>query len=138
MSSHSPCGREYRMYIESMNEERKLKVAENARRWKRATNYNEKRREAKRVRRLMLLKHYSGSETPFCACCNEMHYEFLALDHKDGGGNEHRRKVWGRNRGGGTDTADWVIKNNYPPLFQVLCHNCNMSSSFYGSCPHKR
>ncbi len=74
------------------------------------------------------LEAYGGH----CACCGEEQYEFLAIDHIDGGGNEHRRTVGGR----GSQMIYWLRANSYPKGFQVLCHNCNSAKGFYGECPH--
>lgn len=80
-------------------------------------------------RRRRVLDHYGGA----CACCGEDTFEFLAIDHKDGGGNKHRDEV-----GRGNKLVDWIIVNGFPPLFQVLCHNCNHARSTHGTCPHER
>lgn len=82
--------------------------------------------------RLLCLQHYS-TEIPFCTCCAEKNLEFLALDHINGGGTQHRKKI-----GNGTRVYTWLIKNNFPSGFQVLCHNCNMAKAFYKTCPHKK
>jgi hypothetical protein len=63
--------------------------------------------------------------------------EFLALDHINGGGNAHRREVTGSAKGG-PKFYYWLRDNNYPPGFQVLCHNCNQAKATYGRCPHQR
>jgi hypothetical protein len=68
-----------------------------------------------------------------CACCGESLFEFLAIDHIGGGGNEHRRLIGLR---AGYGFHRWLIKNNFPNGFRVLCHNCNMSMGAYGYCPH--
>jgi hypothetical protein len=81
-----------------------------------------------RRRRETVLSHYGGH----CACCGEDRYEFLAIDHIDGGGEKHRAKV-----GQGTNMVAWIIANNFPPMFRVLCHNCNQSIGYYGVCPHE-
>jgi len=73
-----------------------------------------------------ILDHYGKK----CACCGETTIEFLAIDHINGGGNAHRRKI------GRTNLYTWLKANNYPDGFQTLCHNCNMSKGFYGYCPH--
>ena len=67
-----------------------------------------------------------------CACCGEDHIEFLAIDHINGDGKEHRKQI-GRNR-----LYKWLVDNNFPAGFQVLCHNCNMAKAIYGVCPHER
>lgn len=83
--------------------------------------------------RLATLTAYGGK----CACCGESRNEFLAIDHVNGGGNEHRRSLSTNPRGGaGQTTYRWLRRAGYPPGFQVLCHNCNMARGFYGHCPH--
>jgi len=71
-----------------------------------------------------------------CACCGETNPGFLSLDHIDGGGNEHRRKI---NKKSGIGFQYWLKKNGFPPGFQVLCYNCNLGRAFAGGgvCPHK-
>lgn len=87
-------------------------------------------------RRLFALKYLSG-EIPFCACCGEKHLEFLSIDHINGGGNKHRKEMVNQGGSGG-NIYWWLIKNDFPPGFQVLCHNCNMAKGFYGHCPHQK
>lgn len=66
-----------------------------------------------------------------CSCCKENRQEFLAIDHIGGGGNEHRKII-------GSKIYCWLKKNNFPKEgFRLLCHNCNMSRSLYGYCPHE-
>ena len=79
-------------------------------------------------RRMIVLRHYSKSQEPFCNCCGEKHYEFLAVDHINGNPNKKIR--------GGGDLVRFLIKNNFPDGFQILCHNCNLAKGFYGICPH--
>ena len=87
-----------------------------------------------RKRRITVLKFYSGNP-PFCKCCGEKIIEFLSIDHIKGGGNKHRREM-GLKNGHGGNIYSWLIRNNFPEGFQVLCHNCNMAKGFYGNCPH--
>ena len=94
-----------------------------------------KSRERNRLSRLTVLKFYS-SEIPHCACCGEKEIKFLSIDHINGGGSQHRRSM-GMKKGKGGNINHWIIKNNFPTGFQVLCHNCNMAKGFYGECPHK-
>lgn len=79
-------------------------------------------------RRRKIIKYYGD----VCICCGEDNYKFLTLDHIDGNGNEHRRKV-----GSGMGMLRWIIQNDYPPIFQVLCWNCNSAKGVYGECPHE-
>ena len=82
--------------------------------------------------RMNVLYHYGGNP-PKCACCGVDHIEFLCIDHINGGGNKHRKEI---NLFGGHNFYRWLIKNNYPSGFQVLCFNCNSSKAHYGYCPH--
>lgn len=77
--------------------------------------------------RLRCIEHYGGT----CACCGENRYEFLAIDHINGGGGKHRKKTGGH-------TERWLVKNNFPQGYRILCHNCNQSLGLYGYCPHKK
>lgn len=97
--------------------------------------YHENREHCIRVtkardkrRRQAVLTHYGGK----CNCCGIDTYEFLSIDHINGGGYRHRKEIgnFGRN------FFKWLIKNEYPEGYQVLCHNCNLAKGFYGVCPH--
>lgn len=68
-----------------------------------------------------------------CQCCGESNEVFLAVDHVDGGGNEHRRSA---GIGGSSAFYRWLRVNGYPDGFQVLCHNCNYAKHALGVCPH--
>lgn len=76
------------------------------------------------------MRQYGG---PVCTCCGEEEVKFLSLDHINGGGNRHRKQT---GCGSGRVFYRWLKKHGYPPGFQVLCFNCNMSKGFYGECPH--
>lgn len=71
-----------------------------------------------------------SSKHPECACCGLDQWQFLTIDHVNGGGNQHRKSM------GVTSIFRWLKANNYPPGFQVLCHNCNLAKYIYGQCPH--
>lgn len=83
-------------------------------------------------RRLLVLEHYGNK----CACCGEAQYEFLAIDHIDGNGNAHRKAISNGRKNG--HIYGWLIKNEFPKGFQILCHNCNLAKGFYGVCPHSK
>jgi hypothetical protein len=90
-----------------------------------------KDREKNRELRIFVLSHYSPP-TPRCRCCGEAVYEFLHLHHKDGGGGKHREKV-----GRGANFYKWIIKNDFPLGYEVLCANCDEAEGHYGICPHR-
>ena len=78
-----------------------------------------------------------------CACCQETHLEFLAIDHIGGGrhgtivGHKHRKSV-SRGSNGGTNFYRWLRDKAFPAGYRVLCHNCNVSLGHFGYCPHTR
>jgi len=78
------------------------------------------------------INHYSNG-TNSCSCCGEQHIEFLSINHINGGGNQHRKKV---NKSGWL-FLKWLIDNDYPKGYNVLCHNCNQADGNFGGCPHK-
>ena len=100
-------------------------------RYPKVLEYN---KERNRQKRLVVLKFYGG-EIPHCNCCGEKELKFLSIDHVEGGGSKHRRSMGIKGKGG--NIYFWLIRNDFPQGFQVLCHNCNMAKGFYGTCPHK-
>lgn len=88
-----------------------------------------------RKRRVEALRVYGDSR---CACCGETEQIFLALDHINDDGAEHRRSLGiKRGMGGGARMYQVLASQGWPPGFQVLCHNCNWAKS-RGGCPHAR
>lgn len=77
----------------------------------------------------IVIYHYSNGENK-CKCCGENIFEFLSIDHIEGGGTLHRKSIKSR-------LYPWLIKNNLPKGFQVLCFNCNFGKYKMGICPHK-
>lgn len=67
-----------------------------------------------------------------CCCCGETEQIFLALDHIHNDGKEFRKI-----HGSGSTLYNWLRKNNYPPIMQPLCHNCNYAKE-HGGCPHQK
>jgi len=69
-----------------------------------------------------------------CSCCGEGEPMFLAIDHINGNGNDHRKKI----KKYGSAFYKWLVDQNFPEGFQVLCHNCNKGRwDNGGTCPHK-
>ncbi len=93
---------------------------------------NKNVRQYKQQKRLECLEFYSKG-TPQCLCCGEKNIEFLTFDHKNNDGNKHRKII--KN---GSEIYRWIIRNNFPPIFDILCFNCNCSKGIYGICPHKK
>jgi len=74
------------------------------------------------------IEHYGRT----CACCGESIYQFLCIDHINGGGNKHRKQL-----GCSRNFFSWLRRNGYPEGFRTLCHNCNQSLGYNGYCPHQ-
>lgn len=75
----------------------------------------------------LVLKNYGM----VCACCGESNPIFLSIDHINGGGEKHRKEI-------GRKINRWLVKNNFPTGFQLLCYNCNCGRNLNGGiCPHK-
>ena len=78
--------------------------------------------------RAAAIEHYGKA----CACCGESTYEFLCIDHINGGGNRQRKQL-----GCSRNFYSWLRRNGYPKGFRTLCHNCNQSIGYNGYCPHQ-
>jgi len=81
--------------------------------------------------RFRILNHYSNG-TPHCFCCNETTLGFLTIDHVEG------KKANGHDTTHtGSKLYEWIVRNNFPSGFQVLCMNCNHAKGRFGKCPHE-
>jgi hypothetical protein len=89
-------------------------------------------RSRTRRHRERVFAHY-GTE---CVCCGESEPLFLTIDHINGGGRAHHREIKGT-PGAGT-FYNWLISQEFPEGFQVLCFNCNSGRHRNGgTCPHE-
>lgn len=90
----------------------------------------ERKRALRAKFRELVLEHYGRR----CSCCGETRNEFLCVDHVNGGGIRHRKD---NNIHGGEGMYRWLLKNDFPDGFRILCHNCNLARGIYGYCPHE-
>lgn len=74
------------------------------------------------IARRAVLDHF-GSR---CAYCGEEREFFLTVDHVNDDGVEHRKEV------GGGRLYRWLVAENFPPGFQILCYNCNGAKAKMG------
>jgi hypothetical protein len=81
----------------------------------------ERMRKRQAEHKARVLAHYGEQ----CACCGTT--ENLSVDHIDGTGDVHREELFGNSRRGGGAFYDWLIKNGFPPGYQILCMPCNNS-----------
>lgn len=94
------------------------------------------RRESGVRRKLRVMTAYGGAK---CKCCGEDCLSMLTIDHVNNDGAKHRNHVTGnRGREVSVEMYCWIENHNYPPGFQVLCYNCNISKHRNkGVCGHK-
>lgn len=74
-------------------------------------------------RKYAVLLKYSASDTPACCWdgCDINDLDMLTIDHTNNDGAAHRKAM--------VDSSKlyyWIVKNNYPSGFQVLCANHNL------------
>jgi hypothetical protein len=79
------------------------------------------KRERRKLIKTKALSGYSGYP-PRCMKCGFGDLRALTIDHVNGRGKEQRESVVGSF---GQKFYEWLIKNKFPPGFQVLCMNCN-------------
>lgn len=77
----------------------------------------------------LVYNHYTNGKFD-CNICGFDNIYALTVDHINGGGNQHKKEVGGH-------LYKWLIDNDYPPNFQILCANCQFIKEFsrptYGS-----
>jgi len=94
-----------------------------------------KTQDTKRQVMLHYSKKLSKSKIPCCNCCGEKtSLDFLCIDHISGRRLGNGKKDTRR----GSSLYSYLISNNYPRGYQVLCWNCNSTKFVYLICPHKR
>ena len=68
--------------------------------------------------RIKVIEHYSKGKN-CCARCGLSDIRVLDLDHINNNGYEHRKEI------GTLNIIKWILENNFPTGFQILCKNCN-------------
>lgn len=99
----------------------------------------ERREKVRQDNRLNVLQHYSkllsNSESVCCNCCGlNTHLDFLAIDHiagkKQMDSEPELIKLGYRSTLRGNGLIRWILNNNFPKGFQVLCTNCNTAKAY--------
>lgn len=90
-----------------------LKNPETQRSYKRKWNKNLKNQ---------VFEYYCDSKEFKCMKCGFSDIRALTLDHIEGQGNKHRKDVGYVYR--------WVVKNDFPEGFQILCMNCQFVKKY--------
>ena len=80
--------------------------------------------ELRMLARTKIILHYSNpcGVTPICNNCGERDLEVLCIDHIEGGGRKQLRETHSK----GGSFYRWLINQNFPEGYQILCANCNM------------
>lgn len=94
---------------------------------------NKKKINEKRLKnKILIINHYTNGKN-YCSCCGESIISMLTVDHINNDGNLQREKL-----GTGHQFYYWLIRNNFPKGYQILCFNCNYGRFINnGICPHK-
>ncbi len=71
-------------------------------------------------RKERVIAHYSNN-TRICKHCGFSDMMALSIDHVNGGGEAHRKLI---NKKSGNEFYWWLIDQNFPDGYQVLCMNC--------------
>lgn len=97
--------------------------------WHASSDYKKRYEKIRAQNRIDVIDHYGGK----CVCCGETELHFLAIDHPNNDGGDERKKV-----GAGSSFYAWLIRNDLPDGYVVLCHNCNFGRHLNGGiCPHQ-
>lgn len=89
-----------------------------------------------RIRYRLLRAEVIAAYGSQCSCCGESESIFLELDHRNGDGANHRKRI-GR---GSTAIYQWARKHGFPKdILQLHCANCNQGKVRNGGiCPHRQ
>jgi 5-methylcytosine-specific restriction endonuclease McrA len=90
----------------------------------------EKRNCASERYRLKVITHYTDG-TLYCTNCGLPIYDCLEIDHKNGDGAKHRVEV------GSNSITAWIIANDFPDGFQILCATCHRLKTKRGELPSR-
>jgi len=89
----------------------------------------EYRKEYRKTRilkmKLEVLLHYSNNLLKCAKCGYSENMKALCIDHINAGDNMERTKI-----GNEYSFYLWLIRNNYPEGYQVLCANCNQIKAY--------
>jgi len=94
-----------------------------AKAWREKTQYGKikaiNRSSSYHNNKKLIINHYTKGKNS-CESCGVADVRILQIDHINNDGAEHRKSI------GRLTPVWWIIKNNYPEGFQILCANCNV------------
>jgi len=79
--------------------------------------WSRQRNEAHKLAAINVLTNGEGT----CRCCGQGDIDVLTIDHINDDGAKHRQEHPSSGR-----IYNWLVSQEYPPGFQVLCMNCNV------------
>lgn len=121
------CAKQRAAKYKANNPDRVKRMAADYQKARRNRLPDEAKNRRRELRRQIVLAY--GGE---CVCCDEANWEFLSIDHKNGGGNKHREAL-----GGSYSFYRWLRDSGFPKDdYRLLCMNCNFAIGKYGYCPH--
>jgi len=89
----------------------------------------EQKRKYQASFRSQVFDHYGQ----VCACCGTT--ENLSIDHAGSDGRSHREQLFGKSQGrASSGFYFWLVKQGFPPGYQVLCRPCNSSKGRSERC----
>jgi len=83
--------------------------------------------------KLKVLTYYSDEDLK-CKKCEIDVYSILTLDHINNDGAEHKRRLAKNGKASSESVYRDLVKNGFPPGYQVLCFNCNYHKEFMRRC----
>lgn len=93
--------------------------------WYQGSTTQDKDKNRRDGHRIATIEHYGGK----CSECGESRPLRLAIDHMNNDGNTHRKEI----NKYGSGFFKWLVDNDFPEGFQVLCHNCNIEKYLKGT-----
>lgn len=108
--------------------EKRRKAIDAAVRWQKENPEKRKKNALSHYYRLQeaAIHAYGGYK---CVWCGIDEPSVMCLDHIKNDGSSHRKELGFL---GGAPLYRWVRDNGYPPIFQVLCFNCNHAKRMNG------
>ena len=106
-------------------------------------------KDIRNIIRLKVLQKYSkrlsNSDIPCCVCCGlNSNLDFLSLDHiagrKEMDSEPELVKLGYSSKMVSSVLQKWIVENDFPKGFQVLCTNCNFAKGMKknnNECPMK-
>ena len=107
---------------------------------------NKRKNELNHERKEIVYTHYSkklsNSDVSCCNCCGYVGIKFLTVDHiipkREMEKDPKMIKMGFRAKRKASSLSQWLITNNFPIGFQILCWNCNVAKGILGKCPHEK